>query len=217
MSERSPLLRRRPLLAALLALTTGPAATGAALAAGGHDHSQHAAPPVSIQRSEQRLQPAAVTLQRADGRRVALASLLDDGRPVMLNFLYTSCTAICPVTAQVFAEVREQLGPQRDAVNVVSVSIDPEQDTVARLADYARRFDAGTHWTFLTGSSADSVAVQKSFRAYQGDKMNHVPVTFLRAAPGQPWVRLDGFATPRQLLAELRPMLAAPRTSASAR
>jgi protein SCO1/2 len=50
--------------------------------------------------------------------------------------------------------------------------------------------------------------VQKAFNAYRPDKMGHTPVTFLRRAPGQPRVRLDGLAQAPLILAELRPMLA---------
>jgi protein SCO1/2 len=56
----------------------------------------------------------------------------------------------------------------------------------------------------LTGSTEDSLAIQRAFDAWRGDKMNHVPLTFLRAAPGQPWVRLEGFVSPDQLVAEYR-------------
>jgi protein SCO1/2 len=38
--------------------------------------------------------------------------------------------------------------------------------------------------------------------------MNHTPVTLFRAAPGQPWVRLDGFATPDMVLGEVRTQVA---------
>jgi protein SCO1/2 len=176
------------------------------------DHAGHAAAPGGVRRSEMMAMPmAAVTVQRQDGTRLPWRQLLDDGRPVMLNFIFTSCTAICPVTSQVFSEVRERLGRQRDQVQVVSVSIDPEYDTPKRLSDYARRFDAQGGWTFVTATQKDSVAIQQSFNAYQGDKMNHLPVTFLRAAPGKPWIRLDGFASPRQLVAEVTAMLSMAR------
>jgi protein SCO1/2 len=46
------------------------------------------------------------------------------------------------------------------------------------------------------------VTVQKAFNAYLGDKMSHTPLTLMRAAPGKPWVRLDGFARAEDLLAE---------------
>jgi len=50
----------------------------------------------------------------------------------------------------------------------------------------------------------DSIAVQRAFDVYRGDKMNHLPTTFLRASPGQPWVRLDGFAGAADILREYR-------------
>ena len=54
-----------------------------------------------------------------------------------------------------------------------------------------------------------SVAAQRAFKSYRGDKMNHTPVTFLRAAPGQPWVRIDGFASSEELAREFRELVAA--------
>jgi protein SCO1/2 len=178
---------------------------------GAMDHSAHmaqAAAGSKTKRSEASYKLAAVPVTRQDGKSMSLASALNDGRPVVLNFIYTSCTAICPVTSQVFAELRDKLGEERDKINMISVSIDPEYDTPARLAQYAERFGATPKsWNFYTGTTNDSIAVQKSFATYQGDKMNHVPVTFLRSAPGKPWVRIDGFASPEVLLAEVRPLL----------
>ena len=151
-----------------------------------------------------------VSLRSQDGATLVFAEAVDDGRPVLLNFIYTSCTVICPPMTRIFAEVREGLGVDRARVRMVSVSIDPEQDTPARLKAYARQYGAGvgTDWLFLTGSDAASSAVQKAFNAYRPDKMGHTPVSFLRRAPGQPWVRLDGMAQADRILAELRPMLA---------
>jgi protein SCO1/2 len=180
------------------------------------DHSTHAASAnAGLRRSEVMLQPADVAVQLQDGKRTDFRHVIDDGRPVMLNFIYTSCTAICPVTSQVFTEVRERLGKQRDAVNMVSVSIDPEYDTPPRLAEYARRFGSSGTWTHVTASQADSAAIQKSFNAYQGDKMNHLPVTFLRAAPGRPWIRIDGLASPSVLVTEVKTLLPAAQPASS--
>lgn len=145
-----------------------------------------------------------VSLVRADGATVSFPADIDSGQPVILNFIYTTCTTICPVMTQIFAGVQQRLGSERDRVLMVSVSIDPEEDTPPRLAAYAKKFGAGPHWRFYTGTQRASVDVQRAFAIYRGDKMNHVPVTFLRAAPGQPWVRLDGFATPDEILREYR-------------
>jgi len=149
-----------------------------------------------------------VTLVRADGAQVNFAHELDDGRPVLLDFIYTTCTTICPVLSQTFAEVQKHLGANAAKVKMVSVSIDPEEDTPARLTEYAKRYHAGAQWSFYTGSLQASQLVQRTFDVYRGDKMNHTPVTLFRAAPGQPWVRLDGFATPDMVLGEVHTQIA---------
>jgi protein SCO1/2 len=68
---------------------------------------------------------------------------------------------------------------------------------------------AGPQWQFYTGTLQDSVTLQKSFDAFRGDKMNHVPVTYLRLSPGKPWVRLDGLASADETVKQYRALLAA--------
>jgi protein SCO1 len=150
-----------------------------------------------------------VDLVRDDGKAVSLASVLDDGRPVVLDFIFTTCTTICPVLSENFTQLQKKLGSQGDKVHLVSISIDPEQDTPERLSEYARRFHAGPEWRFYTGTTQASVAVQRAFEAYRGDKMDHTPATFLRAAPGRPWVRIDGFASSDELAREFHELVAA--------
>lgn len=175
--------------------------------AGEHDHHALAdqAVQASVQRFERTITLPSVTLTRGDGMRLPLSNVVDDGRPVMLNFIFTTCTAICPVTSQVFAEFRGLLAPgERDALNMISISIDPEQDSPRKLTAYAKRFGNNGTWAHFTGSARDSEIVQRAFEAWRGDKMNHVPQTFIRPAPGKPWVRLDGFISPEALLSEYR-------------
>jgi len=151
-----------------------------------------------------------VDLVRDDGKVVRLADELADSRPVVLNFIYTTCNGVCPMLSQTFSFLQSKLGAQRDRVLLASISIDPEQDTPPRLAAYAKRFHAGPEWHHYTGTLAASVLVQRAFGVYRGDKMSHTPVTLLRPAPGGPWVRFDGFATADQLLRELPDRIAKP-------
>ena len=197
-------------LIAVAAVALGAAAARAADNPETDPHANHHAmmqAPATVARSTVGYTVPDVTLLRSDGARVKLAAELDDGRPVLLNFIYTTCTTICPLMTQTFAEVQTRLGPQAARVKMVSVSIDPEEDTPSRLSDYAKRFRAGAQWFFYTGTPGASVAVQRAFDVYRGDKMNHAAATLFRSAPGQPWVRLDGFATPDDLLEQLRPVL----------
>jgi protein SCO1/2 len=141
-----------------------------------------------------------ITLVRADERPIDLKHELDDGRAVVLTFIYTTCTSICPVITQTLEQLQSKLGPQMKQVHLVSISIDPENDTPARLRDYAVKFGAGPQWQYYTGTVKASIAAQKAFNVYRQDKMNHNPVVLLRAAPGKPWLRIDGFATADELL-----------------
>jgi protein SCO1/2 len=196
-------------LATLAGLATGARAADAADA---HAHHHHHAAASSVQADAKATRveinlPATMLLD-SQGRSVTLASELADKRPVLLNFIFTTCTAICPVMTQVFANVQDELGADRNKVRMVSISIDPEQDTPAALAKYAERFHAGPQWSFLTGTPEASVAVQKAFGSYRGDKMNHEAVTFLRPAPGKSWVRIDGLAKPASLLNQVKAAVA---------
>jgi protein SCO1/2 len=210
MSTSSRAARALGQIAALASLVLGGASAGAdegPVDPHAHHHQMMQAPP-PVARSTVNYQIPDITLVRSDGARVNFAHELEDGRPVLLDFIYTTCTTICPVLSQTFAEVQKRLGNDAAKVKMVSVSIDPEEDTPARLSEYARRFGAGAQWSFYTGSVQSSVAVQRAFDVYRGDKMNHSPVTLFRAAPGQAWVRLDGFATPDALLGEVRTQVA---------
>jgi protein SCO1/2 len=153
-----------------------------------------------------------VAVVRSDGRRVSLRSELNDGRPVVLNFIFTSCPGICPMMSQVFSQLQRALGADRDGVHMVSISIDPEQDTPERLREYAEKFAAGSQWQHYTGSVEASQSVQRAFGVYNGDKMSHAPVTFMRAEPGGRWLRIDGIASGADLLAHYD-LLASRRSS----
>jgi protein SCO1/2 len=150
-----------------------------------------------------------VQLVRENGKRVSLPQELDDGRPVVMNFIFTTCETTCPLSSQTFSAFQSKLGPERSHVHMVSISIDPEQDTPARLRAYAKKFHAGPQWQHYTGTLQASHATQQAFGAYRGDKMSHTPLTLLRAAPGNPWTRIEGFVTPDELLHHYREMLAA--------
>jgi protein SCO1/2 len=163
-----------------------------------------------VQHAEAQYSIPNVTLVREDGKTVTLAAELDDGRPVLLNFIYTSCTTICPLSSQVFSQFQKGLTNGREQVHLVSISIDPEQDTPARLRAYADQYHASPGWDHYTGALAATNTVQRAFNAYRGDKMSHTPLTLMREAPGRPWVRFDGFATAGDLMAEYQRWTPAP-------
>ncbi len=137
------------------------------------------------------------------GATVDLQSLLETDQPVALNFIFTTCTTICPVMTATFAQMRRELGESGDDLRLVSISIDPEYDRPEMLRAYAEQFNAGAGWDFLTGDSADIVRVLKSFDSYAGSKMNHQPVTLLKSPGSSSWTRIDGLANGTDLAREV--------------
>jgi protein SCO1/2 len=173
-------------------------------------HAHHRAmmnKPPATKRSVAKYEIPKLIMIDQNGHKVPLRKLFDTDRPVMVNFIFTTCTAICPMMTSIFQQVQTRLGDDAKKVLMVSVSIDPEEDTPEALAKYAKQFDAGPQWTFLTGSLEDSIAVQKALNAYRGDKSNHAPLTLLRDNKQSDWVRLDGFASASELERECRSML----------
>src|SRR6266403_5991442 len=170
-----------------------------------------AAAAATVSRSTVTYETPDVSLVRADGKRVSLPRELDDGRPVLLNFIFTTCSSICPLTSRTLEEFQRKLGYEAARIHLMSISIDPEEDTPARLREYARKFHGGPEWQYYTGTVAASLAAQRAFDVYRGEQMSHTPVTLLRSAPGEPWLRIEGFVTPDE------PVPAADRASSSAR
>jgi protein SCO1/2 len=171
-------------------------------AADDHAH-HHQAPAPGTSRITASYAIPDVRMIRQDGAAVNLGDELNDGRPVVLSFIYTSCTTVCPLISHTLSQLQSKLGDNRDRVHLVSITIDPEQDDAARLREYAKTFQAGPEWQHYTGTLAVSQTVQRAFDVYRGNKMDHIPATLIRAAPGALWTRIEGFATADQLLAEL--------------
>lgn len=134
-----------------------------------------------------------VDVIRMDGKKLSFIKEMDDGRPVIMNYIFTSCSAICPMLSHVLSQVQVKLGKDSQKVHLVSISIDPENDTPAKLNEFAKKFGADSGWDFYTGTREASLAIQKAFNVYRGDKMNHSSVILMRAGPGKSWLRLQGF------------------------
>jgi protein SCO1 len=92
------------------------------------------------------------SLTSQDGGQVTLADFR--GRVVAVTFIYTLCTATCPVLTPMMSFVQDQLGPNFGTKIVfVSITVDPERDTPEVLKEYARAFGANlAGWAFLTGT-----------------------------------------------------------------
>lgn len=174
-----------------------------------HDHSAHmkmmSQKGYKTSRTDYSVPDVKLFSQSGDEKRII--DVLNNDKPVMLNFIFTTCTTICPVLSASFNQVQEALGEEKGDVVMVSISIDPEYDTVERLSAYAERFDAGSQWEFFTGKLNDVISVEKAFDIYRGSKMNHEPVTLIRVNNDQPWLRIEGLANANDIVSEYRELI----------
>ena len=101
------------------------------------------------------------TLTDQLGRDFASASL--DGKVMLANFVFTNCTQLCPALTPRMAEVQSRLGGDGllgSRVVLISITVDPEQDTPETLRAYAESHGVDHEsWRFLTGSPEDVRAV----------------------------------------------------------
>ena len=99
-----------------------------------------------------------------NGNKVVLSSL--KGKPLVVDFIYTSCRGECLMETTKFTNIASLLGPDLGSkVTIVSITVDPEHDSPRQLLDYARQQGAEKKgWYFLTGVPAD---IDKALAGFQ--------------------------------------------------
>jgi protein SCO1/2 len=154
-------------------------------------------------RSEKRYDVPDVVLVNQDGARVRLHDLAGSHKPVVLDFIYGTCTTICPILSAAYTSVQAKLGPDTRKMQLISISIDPEHDTPKIMKGYLKQYRAKPGWDFLTGSREDIDRVMRAFDSYVIDKMYHKQVTFIRGREPGTWVRIDGLVSSAELMGEI--------------
>jgi len=98
------------------------------------------------------------------------------GKVVVLFFGFTPCPDVCPTTMAELSEVMKQLGPQADQVQVLFITIDPERDTQALLAQYVPAFDK--RFLGLYGDAAATAKVAKEFKVFYAKVEGNTPGSY---------------------------------------
>lgn len=151
-----------------------------------------------------------VVMADRSGRNVSLRKTIDYGGPVMVQFIFVSCSAVCPILSYSFSAAQSELDRiSPDGYRLVSISIDPEEDRPEKLNEYASRFKAGSSWVFLTGNQGDVEKTLKAFDASYAanNKMSHKSLTFMRGNVGDKWTRLEGLLGKNSIIEEFKDMV----------
>ncbi|MBI3399691.1 MAG: SCO family protein [Deltaproteobacteria bacterium] len=105
------------------------------------------------------------TLIDQDGKTFRLSEYFGKGKPLLVSFIYTSCTAVCPTItgslSKAALEARKEFG---DKFNILTIGFDSEMDTPERLREYGKRFtDNFRFMRFATGSKETIEKMTKEF------------------------------------------------------
>lgn len=142
-----------------------------------------------------------ITVYNQNGRRLNFYTDLVKGKTVAINFIFTTCTTICPPLTATFRRVQQQLGERAgEGVSLISISVDPTTDTPERLYDYAEKFKAGPGWTFVTGDKAEIDSLLRALGAAVPDKTEHTAMILVGNEPAGYWTRTYGLSSPTALV-----------------
>jgi cytochrome oxidase Cu insertion factor (SCO1/SenC/PrrC family) len=136
-----------------------------------------------------------------NGRKVHFYTDLVKGRTVAINFIFTTCTTICPPLGATFARVQKKLGDKvgRD-VHFISISVDPATDTPERLKAWGAKFHAGGGWTFVTGNKPQVDELLRALGASSARREDHTPTVLIGNDAQGSWTRTYGLAKASQLV-----------------
>ena len=130
-----------------------------------------------------------------NGRKLNFYTDLVKGKTVAINFVFTTCTTICPPLTATFRKVQQELGERvgRD-IELISVSVDPTTDVPERLKEFSAKFKAAPGWTFVTGSKPEVDGLLKALGSAVADKNDHTPMVLIGNDAAGYWTRTYGLA-----------------------
>ena len=137
-----------------------------------------------------------------DGEVVRFVDDVVGDRIVVMDFVYTTCTTVCPVLSAILGRVQIQLaddlGPE---LRLVSVSVDPVRDTPERLKAYSASHRAGPDWLWLTGEKSEVDEVLRGVGAYTPNFEDHPSMVLVGDVRTGKWIRFFGFPDPDKIVA----------------
>jgi len=178
-----------------------------------HDAHHHAAS-TSAKPKAARVTLHDIQLADVDGQTIRFKSEAVGNRVVVVGFIYTSCTTICPVTSAVLADVQQRLiktfGERfGHEVKLITLTVDPATDTSQRLKAYAANFGSPAGWLWLTGEKPQIDRVLTGLGAYAADFTRHSGAILVGDARSGDWMRFYGIPNPSDIVDRVDQLLAA--------
>jgi len=135
-----------------------------------------------------------------NGKQLNFYNDLIKGKTVAINFIFTTCTTVCPPLTATFRRVQQTAAERGLDVKLVSVSVDPVVDTPERLRAFAEKFKVDQGWTFVTGEKGEIDALLASLGASVANKNDHTPMILIGNDTADYWTRAYGLSPPSRLV-----------------
>jgi protein SCO1 len=167
-----------------------------------HDHhKQSGAQDKGAREEAVKLSIPDLSLLDQQGRKIRFYSDLVKGKTVVINFIFTTCTTICPPLGATFAKMQKLLGDRLGKdVYLISLTVDPVTDTPERLRAWGGKFGAKPGWTFVTGEKTEVDKLLKALNAYTARIEDHSPMILIGDDTKSIWTRAYGLAPAAKLM-----------------
>ena len=134
------------------------------------------------------------------GKELNFYTDLVKGKVVAINFVFTTCTAICPSLTATFRRVQQDAAARGLQVQLISISVDPTTDTPERLKDFAAKFKVEPGWAFVTGEKTRIDSVLQALGAAVSNKNDHTPMILIGNEASNYWTRAYGLTSPMKIV-----------------
>jgi protein SCO1 len=157
-------------------------------------------PPGDVARSFSSTKIPHTRILDQNGKHLDFYNDLVKGRTVAINFIFTTCTTVCPPLTATFRKVQQTASERGLDVKLVSVSVDPVVDTPERLRAFAEKFNVAQGWTFVTGDKGEIDSLLQSLGAGVTNKNDHTPMILIGNDSVDYWTRAYGLSSPTKLV-----------------
>ena len=152
--------------------------------------------------------PDGLSMLNQFGTKVDLREDVIGNKIVVIDFVYTTCTTVCPVVSSIFSMLQKRLGERMDKdITLITITVDPTRDTPHRLLSYSKNFNPGAGWSWLTGDKKTVDKALIALGAYTPNFEDHPAMVLIGDDSKSEWFRFYGFPAPDAIESKLMELL----------
>jgi len=135
-----------------------------------------------------------------NGKQLNFYDDLIKGKTVAINFIFTTCTTVCPPLTATFRKVQQTASERGLDVKLISISVDPVVDTPERMRAFAEKFNPEQGWTFVTGEKGEIDSLLQALGVAVTSKNDHTPMIIIGNDTLDYWTRAYGLSSPSTIV-----------------